>query len=86
MDFIPIIKEHSVTATVAVSVADDSKKSIAGVMFYDACTVTLSDGTNTVDIALEAYQPLRLPPGCTSIESDTTTTMVKGSFDNPKYS
>ena len=54
-------------------------------MFYAAVTLTLSDGTRTIDIALAAYQPLRLPHSCTSITSDTTTKMVKGSFDNPTY-
>lgn len=85
MDFIPIIKEVPVTLSVAVDTSDYNEKGISGVMFYAACTVTLSDGTNTIDIELTAYQPLRLPANCTSITSDTTTTMIRGQFDQPEY-
>lgn len=85
MDFIPIIREHTAIGAQAIDVTQDLNKGIAGVMFYAAVTLTLSDGTRTIDIALAAYQPLRLPHSCTSITSDTTTKMVKGSFDNPTY-
>ena len=85
MDFVPIIKTITATATVAIDVSSYIEKGKAGVMFYDACTVTLSDGTNSIAVALSAYQPLRLPVECTSVTSDTTTTMIAGSFDNPAY-
>lgn len=85
MDFIPILKGQAVTATVAVDVSDYFEKGISGVMFYVATSVTLSDGTNSIVIALDAYQPLRLPPSCTSLTSSVTTTMIKGGFDNPQY-
>ena len=85
MDFIPIIKEITATATVAIDTSSYQDKGISGVMFYGAVTLTLSDGTNTIDIALDAYSPIRLPLNCTSITSDTTTTMVRGAFDNPAY-
>lgn len=86
MDFVPIIKEHSLTATVAVDVSDYIKKGISGVAFYGAVTLTLSDGTNTIDVDLTAYQPLRLPGNCTSITSSADTTMIVGQYDNPANS
>ena len=85
MDFIPIIKEITATASSAIDTSKYQDKGISGVMFYAAVTVTLSDGTNTIDIALDAYSPLRLPISCTSITSDTTTTMIRGAFDNPAF-
>lgn len=85
MDFIPIIKEHTATATVAIDVSDYFNKGIAGVMFYAAVTVTISDGTNTIDVALDPYSPLRITPQMSTITSDTTTTMIQGSFDTPQY-
>jgi len=86
VDFVPIIKEYTATATVAVSVDGLIEKGISGIAFYDACTVTLSDGTNTIDVALTAYQPLRLPFNCTSVTSDTTTTMITGQYVSPAQS
>ena len=85
MDFIPIIKEVAVTAATSFDVSDYILKGKSGVMFYDITTVTLGDGTNTIDVLLGAYEPLRLPSSCTTLESSETTTMVCGSFDNPSY-
>ena len=84
MDFIPIIKEVTVTASTAIDTSDYYEKGISGVMFYVGVTLTLSDGTNTVDIDLGAYEPLRLPDNCTSITSDTSTTMIRGGYDRPE--
>lgn len=86
MDFIPIIKEVTVTAATPFDVSDYIEKGKSGVMFYAETTLTLSDGTNTIDVLLGAYEPLRLPESCTTLTSSETTTMVCGAFDNPAYS
>lgn len=85
MDFIPIIKEIPVTAATAIDVSDYNEKGIAGVMFYVAVTVTISDGTNSIAVYLDAYNPLRITREMSTITSDTTTTMIRGGFDTPGY-
>ena len=84
MDFIPVIEEIGVTATVPVDVTNKvSKEQRIGVIFYDVQTLTITGKTgNTITVPLKAYEAFRLTEDMVSITPSATSTMVYGTIDN----